>query len=206
MLENKDIGEKLTETWTPQDDAILEARRVAKMASDTVTWAADQAETVGEEGTTIELHDRANHSAGVSWGFCAEVTTEPESPWAVLRACIGDRVRPGHEAELDRVIEAVNLRGDSDWRSVEFNAPPFRYVREDDLVFLEARYQPDQLNDKHMYWLNWHFDCVMMNHTPDDEFEPYLMADHVEDDDDCVCDDCWPLEERNQTVVTYPAP
>ncbi|MDO5503659.1 MAG: hypothetical protein Q4G67_10840 [Actinomycetia bacterium] len=198
----------MTDFWTAQDDAILEARRVAKIASDAITWPADQSETVGIDGTTIELHNRGNHSDGVpeSWGFCADVTAFPGSPWAVMRGCVGDEVRPGHEAELDRVIEAVNLRGDSDWRSLEFNSPPFRYIRDGNLVFLEARFRPDELTEDERYWLNWHFDCVMMNHTPDDDFEPHMMAVHFEDDDDCVCDDCWPLEERPDYVAPVPAP
>jgi len=155
----------MTETWTPQGDAIL-------------------------EGTSNMLHDPGNHSAGVSWGFCAEVVAIPGNPQVVMRSCIGDRVRPGHEEELDRVIEEVNREMATDGHPVELKAPPFAYARDDDMVFLEARFCPDELTDDDPFRLSREFERTMINRIPDGLFEPHMEPLHVEDDDDCCCDAC----------------
>lgn len=167
----------MTDIWSARDDAILAARARAKQASAMVAWPVDECESHDDDGTTtIQLHDRGNHSGDVLWGFCAEVRATPGVPEAVMRASIGDRVRPGHEEALDRVIEEINREMAQNGHSVEMNVAPFSFVRDGDEVFLEARFRPDDLSDHDRFWLQRQFETTMINGVPDEEFEPHMEA------------------------------
>lgn len=188
----------MTDSWTVHDDAILEAWSRAKQVSEMATWPTEQLEHVDSEGTIIELHDQGNHGAGVSWGFCAEVVSTPDNPEVVMRASIGDRVRAGHGLELDKVIAEVNREMAAAGHSVELNVPPFRYARDTDKVFLEARFCPDELTENDKFWLAREFESTMMN-VPDLLFEPHMEVVHWEGDDDCCCDACRAVYEANRS-------
>lgn len=181
----------MTDVWTAEDDAILDARRLAKLTAEATLWATPEERTC-ERGTTITLHDPAAQTAdsGVSWGTCVQVVASPGQPEVIMRAPIGDRVRAGHGAALDLVIAEVNAEMAQWERVVEFNAPVFEFVREADVVLLETRLRPDELTDHGRFWIAREFDSIMVNHVPDDAFGEHMEAIHVGDDEDCVCDAC----------------
>lgn len=187
----------MTDFWTAEDDAILEARARAKQAGDMASWPTRQEEHTCESGTSIKLHDTAEsaEASGLSSGFCAEVVSTPGNPEVLMRASIGDRVRPGHEEDLDRVIAEVNREmALQEWRFS--TPPPFEYVRDGDVVLLQARFCPDELTDEDRFWVSREFESTMMN-VPDDEFGEHMEVVHVEGD--CGCDACLAEDERNPT-------
>ena len=177
-LEHKGL-EKMTDIWTAQDDAILEARATAREAREMVPWPVEAHERPSD-GTTIELHDPGVHADDVLWGFCAEISATPGDPEAVMRASIGDRVRPGHEEALDQVIAEINREMAETGHPVQMNVPPFSYVRDGDEVFLEARFCPDELTDDDRFWLPRQFDITLVNYVPDADFGPHMEGVHFE--------------------------
>lgn len=192
----------MTDIWTAQDDAILEARATAREAREMVPWPVEARENVGSEGTTIELHDPGVHADDVLWGFCAEISATPGDPEAVMRASIGDRVRPGHEEALDQVIAEINREMAETGHPVQMNVPPFSYVRDGDEVFLEARFCPDELTDDDRFWLPRQFDITLVNYVPDADFGPHMEGVHFEGDPaDCACDACGDLVAADPTIL-----
>ena len=180
----------MTDVWTAEDDAILDARRRAKVTAELVPGGGPE-EHMCESGTIIDVHAPGAES-GVSWGTCVQVVATPDSPEVMMQASIGDRVRPGHEAAVDLALVEAN-REMAGWESsVTYSDPPFEFVREGDIVYLRARFRPDELSDTERFWIERDFDSILVSHCPDDLLEGHLQAVHVEDDDDCVCDDCLP--------------
>lgn len=107
-----------------------------------------------------------------------------------MRASIGDRVRAGHDEALDLVLAEANRELALRERVAYHNAPPFEYVSEGDVVLLQARFCPDELNEHDRFWIARDFESILVNHVPDDLFQEHMEAVHVEDDEDCVCDGC----------------
>lgn len=178
----------MTDVWTAEDDAILDARLRAKVTAELVPGGRPEEHTC-ESGTIIDVHAPGTES-GVSWGTCVQVVATPGSPEVMMQASIGDRVRPGHGAAVDLALVEAN-REMAEWeRGVHYNEPPFQFAREGDTVYLQARFRPDQLSDTERFWIERDFDSILVGHFRDDLLKGHMEAVHVEDDDDCVCDDC----------------
>lgn len=178
----------MTDVWTAEDDAILDARRRAKVTAETVPGGRAE-ERTSERGTVIDVHAPGAES-GVTWGSCVRVLATPGSPEVVMRASIGDRVRAGHGVAVDLALEQANAHLAQWERAVPYDAPPFEYVREGDTVLLQARFCPDELSDQERFWIEREFDSILVNYAPDHLLEGHMEAVHDDDDDDCVCDAC----------------
>lgn len=107
----------------------------------------------------------------------------------------GDLVRPGHEAAVDAVVKVAN-REAAEEAVTDVPTSPFIYHRDGDRVMVSVHFHPQDLTPQQIRWVERCWEVYHVNHVRDDLFEPHMMAVHFDDTDDCVCDDCWPLEER----------